>query len=259
MRFAGHAVFAATMIALGILGLVKSAYVSLWDPPPHGAHALVYVCAVVSLACGIGLLWRRTAAAAAGVLLAYLLLWFLLVRVPGIFRASNVETWWAASQVAVMAAAAWVLYISLATDWNKRRLGFTAGGGALRIARILYGAALIPFGVSHLLYIKATAGLVPAWLPWHVAWAYFTGYAFIAAGVAVLVSACARLAATLSALQIALFTLLVWVPVMAAGAKNDYDWSETIISAALAVGAWVVAESYGAAPWCGAFWRKHNR
>src|SRR5215475_9183473 len=105
---AGHAVFAATMIALGILGLVKSDYAAVWQPVPHGVPALTYVCAIISLGCGIGLLWRRTAAAAAQVLLAYLLLWLLLLRVPGIFLAPTVEYWWAASKTAVMGAAAWV-------------------------------------------------------------------------------------------------------------------------------------------------------
>jgi uncharacterized membrane protein len=254
MRIAswGHAAFAATMIGVGILGLTKGDFTAIWEPvskvPAPGV--LAYLCAFVSLASGIGLLWQRSAATAARGLLAFLLVWLLLVRLTGFFHGLTVDVYWSCCQTAVMAAAAWVLYVWFATDWDKRHLGFATGDKGLRIARIFYGVALIPFGVSHFTYLKNTVSLVPAWLPAHVAWAYFTGGAFIAAGVAVLAGVCARLAAALSALMIGMFTLLVWVPIVVApGHKSAFQWSETIVSWVLTAAAWMVADSYRGTPW----------
>ncbi len=237
MRIAsvGHAVFAATMVALGILGFLKGDFAPIWQPVPKGVparEALAYLCAFVSVAAGIGLLWRRTATLAVRVLLATLLLWLLAFRLPYIVTALNVENTWSGCETSVMVAAAWVLY-----------------GKGVRIARVLYGVALIPFGLAHFIYLKNTVSLVPGWLPWHGFWAYFTGGALIAAGVAVIAGVYARLAAALSAAEIGMFTLLVWAPIMAAGSKDAFQVSETVVSAALTAGAWVVADSYRAMPW----------
>jgi uncharacterized membrane protein len=255
MRIAsvGHAVFAATLTALGIVGLIQGDFAPPWQPVPVGVPArqlLAYLCSLISLATGAGLLWQRTAAVASRVLLGWLLCWLLIFRVPVIYRAPAVEVSWEGwGETTVIVAGAWVLYAWFAAEWDREPFGFASGKKGVRIARALFGLALIPLGLAHLAYVKQTAALVPGWLPSREAWVYFTGCTYIVAGVAQLIGVCARLAAVLTAWQMGLFTLLVWVPIIATGTRDPFQWSETAVSWTLTAAAWVVADSYRGIPW----------
>src|SRR5262249_30091339 len=153
-------VFAATLIALGIQGLITNDFAAIWQGVPKGfpaRGALAYLCAFISLAGGLCLLWRRTAATAAGVLILFLLVWMLLVKGRFIVLAPTEEvSYQSCGETAVIVAAAWVLYAWFASDWDKRRLGFAVGDRGVRIARVLYGSALIAFGLSHFFYVNLT-------------------------------------------------------------------------------------------------------
>ena len=121
---------------------------------------------------------------------------------------------------------------------NEVQPGVTAGTEGWGSA-----AALIPIGLSHIVYVKDTADLVPAWLPFRPVWAYLTGAAHIAAGLGVLFSVVPRLAATLEAAMIGLFTLLVWIPAIAAAPTTRLPWTAFFISWVIGAAAWLVADS----------------
>lgn len=242
-----HAVFALVLIGLGILGLDKGDFAPGWSPVPESLparQALAYLCDIVYLACGVGLLWRRTSAIAARVLFVYLVLWLLLLRLPWLVLSPQVGTWWPASSTAVLAGTAWILYSWIANDLDNGRFGFVTGDKGLRIARALFGVGLIPFGLAHFLYLEATAPLVPSWLLWPVFWSYFTGGAFIAAGLAMIFGVYARLAAALVTLQFGVLTVVVWAPRIVAGSLNAFQWNEFVVSILLTAAAWVMADSY---------------
>lgn len=248
----GHAVFAVIMILLGAVGFLRPDLVSLWNPvsisvPAH--ELLVHLIALISMAAGIGLLVHGMAAIAARLLFITLLLWLLLLRLPSFFLDPLFAACWSVFPLVLMVAAAWVLYVRFAADWERQHLRFILGNHGLRFARILYGLCLIFFGIAHFVDVKDTVSLVPHWLPSHLFWAYFTGCAFIAAGLATLIDFLARLAVTLSAVQLALFLFLVWIPIVAVGSKDPFQWSETILNAALCAGAWVITNSYQGTRW----------
>jgi hypothetical protein len=254
MRIAsvGHAVFAALMIGLGIRGLITGEFTTVWQPVPRGVPArdvLVYLCALLSLASGIGLLWRRTAGLAC----------------PRAARLSR-------PVVASVESARRFPRVPFGRFLEFRPDHGDGGGhlGALCLVRHRLGPAaprfrdwregrahrprplrpwLDPLRLCPLRQSQRDRWAGARLAPWHLGWAYFIGGTFIAAGVAILVGVLARPAAALSALQIGLFGPLVWVPILAAGSTNAFQRMEFATTLALTAAGWVVADSYRGTPW----------
>ena len=232
----GHVLFAAILIWLGLLGFRAGDFAPVWQPAPKWVpmHTpLAYLCAFISLASGIGLLWKRSAAIAARVIFVSFAVWLLVMRLPNlVVQKPLVLAAWPCGCIGVMLAAAWVLH------------AWFGGIKGIRIARVVYGLSLIPFGLAHFLYVDATTVLIPNWLPWHTALAYGTGATFIAAGLAIVAGVVARWAVTLSTLQFGLFGLIVWIPRVIGGKVTPFQWGEFVVTFALAAAGWVVMDSF---------------
>jgi uncharacterized membrane protein len=238
--------FALGIASLGILALVYGDLAMAWYSVPAWVpwrQGVAYASGILLLGCGAGLLFKRTAPLSARILLPYLLIW-LLLRIPAIAAAPLTEVnWQNAGELAVLVAGAWVLFARLAELRDGSKLQSATRENGILITRILFAFSLLAFGLSHFVYVRQTAGLVPAWLPFPTGWAYLTGAGHIAAAIGVLFSVYPRLAARMEAAMLSVFTILVWVPAVVAAPASLPQWTEFVISLAITAGAWVVAES----------------
>jgi uncharacterized membrane protein len=248
--------FAVGMIGLGVLGLIYGDFALVWQPVAAwvpGRTALAYLAAMVMLACGFGLLFEATVRWAVRLQFVYCILWALL-KVPALVVAPQIEgVWLGFGELAVLLAGGWTLFARLGDVREGSFWRFVTGENGVRAARILFGVFLIPIGLSHLMYVKETAALVPAWLPYRVGWAYLTGAGQMACGLGVLgsvlprvdASVLPRVAAFCEAGMISIFGLLVWLPAVLAAPKVRLPWTAFWITWAIGSAAWVVAANVG--------------
>jgi len=241
------AFFAIGMIGLGVLALIYGDFAMGWQPVAEwvpGRTALAYVSGVIMLLGGIGLLFARTAGWSAAILFPYLAVWVLL-KVPAVLTSPQVEVVWLGfGEIAVLFMGGWVLFAKLAEPRDGSWLKFASSQQTIRALQLFFGLCLIPIGLSHLVYVKATTDFVPPWLPFRVGWVYLSGVGQIACGLGLLLSILPRFAAFTEAAMIGSFTVLVWIPRILAGPKERLPWTAFFISWAIGSGAWVVAQSF---------------
>jgi uncharacterized membrane protein YphA (DoxX/SURF4 family) len=129
--------------------------------------------------------------------------------------------------------------IFLSGDWLKAR-GFDK---LILFGPLFYAAPLAAFGTEHFTQTKGIASLVPAWIPWHLFWAYFVGACFIAAALSLVTRVQSRLAASMLALTFFLFVVLMDAPGWAHNPRNGIALTLTLRELSFSGGALALAAS----------------
>lgn len=247
--------FAACLIALGVTGLVNGDFALVWQHvPAHlpGRTILAYICAVIEIAFGVGLLWPRMLAWACRLLFPYMVLWLALLEIPGVIRAPlDAGVWGSVGEIAIITAGAWYLFATRGgIPESQHRALTTRTGAGVRASRWLLIVALPMIGVEVIVdAIRAGDKVMQPWLqvlPDPMAWACFTGVCSIATALALLFGVWPRLAATLEAFMLGLITVAYWAPVLHTGRTATTAF---IISFLIAAAVWLVAGSYRGVRW----------
>ena len=239
----GIYIYGGAAIFLGLIGLVSGDFAVGWQHV--GANVplrvpLAYLTAVIEVAAGIALLVPRTARLGAVTLTAVYSV-FTLLWVPKAFAeifSHNYDGMGNVFEEFSLVVAGLVLCAIMwpAGSWASRREAV--------FARIFF-LCPVSFGVEHIFdTMTGLTGWIPKWLPpGALFWAYATTVCFFLAAAAILSGVMAPLAARLLTAEIVGFQFLVWIPKLAAGPRQHFNWAGNGINLAIAASVWVVADS----------------
>ncbi|MEW9623534.1 hypothetical protein [Rhodanobacter geophilus] len=247
--------FAAAMIALGATGLVNGDLALAWQQVPihrlPARTAIAYACAIIELALGIGLLFKRTRPSTCRVLFPYMVLWLVWLEVPGVALApQDIGNWGSLGEIAIITAGACCLFAGHSGTGESRRHGFLDGSGGIRAARWLLVVALPMIGAEVIVdAVNAGDRVMQPWLQWWpspMGWACLTGIGSIATCLALLLGVWPRFAATAEAAMLGVITVAYWAPDLYTGRTAT---TALIISFLITAGVWLVADTYRNVPW----------
>lgn len=137
-----------------------------------------------------------------------------------------------------------VFFVGLAVilvrrDWQSAR-GFDK---LILLGPIFYAAPLAAFGTEHFTLTQGVASLVPSWIPWHLFWTYFVGACFIAAALSMVTRIQTRLSASLVALTLFLFVMLMDIPAWVQDPHDRFAFTLALRELSFGSGALALAAS----------------
>lgn len=249
----GHFLFATGLAGLGVLSLISGDFALVWQPVPAWVpwrETLAHASGILLLAGGAGMFVKRITGLSTLAMTIYVLSWVLFLQVPRVAQAPlDMGMWLGFAESLLLMSGGWILFGSLAEPRLRMRMKFIAGGEGTRVARYLIGISCLILGLSHFIYADATAGMVPAWLPYRLGFAYLTGAGHLSAGLGILCAVLPRLAATLEAAMISSFVLLVHLPGVASAPTSRLQWTMLFVASAYAGAAWAAARSLQETAW----------
>jgi uncharacterized membrane protein len=217
----GRLFVAIAMVAFGVQHFIYRDFVTRVVPqlpawiPAHSLLACVFgaFLIVAGTAIIIGKEGRTIALLLGGVIL----LSFVVLYLPLVFaNPQNGGLWTKAGKALALAGGSFLVAgsipVNLANIKGLRVMIAKVLERFIPLGRFFLAAFLILGGILHFIYVEFVATLVPAWIPGHVFWTYFAGCALIAGGLGIILPWTTRLAASLSAIMIFVWVLVLHIP-----------------------------------------------
>lgn len=131
-----------------------------------------------------------------------------------------------------------LVFLILGLIYSRRELAAANGLDKLiALAFVFVAAPLAVFAGEHLAGPRFLVELVPPWMPARLFWAYFVGFALLAAALSLSLKKYMRWSAPLLAVMFFLFVLMMDIPATIAHPKNRLLWTLALRETAFGGGA----------------------
>jgi hypothetical protein len=109
------------------------------------------------------------------------------------------------------------------------------------LSNLCFALPLAVFGAEHFAAAKFIQLMVPSYVPWHLFWAYFVGFALLAASLSIATKIQVRWSGLLFGIMMFLFVAMLDIPGALAKPGNRFGWTLLLRELAFGGGGWVLA------------------
>ncbi len=109
------------------------------------------------------------------------------------------------------------------------------------LSNLCFALPLAVFGAEHLSAAQFIQQGVPSFVPWHLFWAYFVGFALLAAALSIATKVQVRWSGLLFGIMMFLFVAMMDIPGALASPKDRFAWTLLLRELAFGGGGWILA------------------
>src|SRR5579862_4926874 len=109
------------------------------------------------------------------------------------------------------------------------------------LSNLCFAVPLAVFGALHVSAVGFVLPIVPKYMPWRLFWAYFVGFALLAASLSIATKIQVRWSGLLFGLMMFLFVAMLMIPGALANPHNRIAWTLVCRESSFGSGAWILA------------------
>ncbi len=146
------------------------------------------------------------------------------------------------SRTAVSMSSAGILLFLIALWAAKADIARALGLDKIVIlSNLCFAIPLAVFGAQHLSGARFVMLTVPSYMPWRLFWAYFVGFALLAASLSIATKIQVRWSGLLFGIMMFLFVAMLHIPRALASPRDRFGWMIVFREMSFAGGGWILA------------------